>query len=329
MPKEKSASQILKKRARRQPRALLSRLVKWSLVLAVIMMMVGATVMVGVYFYLVDDLPKITSLKDYHPSIITTVYSDDNRKIAEFYKERRIVVPLSKIPVQLQQAFIAAEDRRFWVHPGVDYRGLLRALYQFTTTGEVEAGGSTLTQQLARSYFLSLDRTIERKFKEAALAVRIEKEFTKEQIMALFLNKMFFGQRAYGVSAAAQVYFNKPLKDLNIAEAATLAGVLPAPSRYNPVRSVEEASKRRGYVLGRMRDLDYGEGIWGAGLEGQQELRVLVEPDAARVLDVWLNYRNTAPTSSSSACAIPRMCRRGSTARCGTLPRCPQVRIGR
>jgi penicillin-binding protein 1A len=124
-------------------------------------------------------------------------------------------------------------------------------------TGDIASGGSTLTQQLARSYFLSLEQTAARKFKEAALAVRIEQEFTKEQIMELFLNKMFFGQRAYGVAAAAQVFFNKPLTAISVPEAATLAGVLPAPTRYNPVRSPVNATMRRGYVLGRMRDLDF------------------------------------------------------------------------
>jgi penicillin-binding protein 1A len=160
------------------------------------------------------------------------------------------------VPEHVINAFIAAEDQRFFAHPGIDYRGILRALSQLLVTGDIASGGSTLTQQLARSYFLSLEQTAERKFKEASLAVRIEQEFTKEQIMELFLNKMFFGQRAYGVAAAAQVYFNKQLADIDIAEAATLAGVLPAPSRYNPVRSPVNARMRRGYVLGRMLDLD-------------------------------------------------------------------------
>jgi penicillin-binding protein 1A len=162
------------------------------------------------------------------------------------------------VPSHVVNAFIAAEDQRFFMHPGIDYRGIMRALYGLATTGSISGGGgSTLTQQLARSYFLSLEQTAERKFKEASLAVRIEQEFTKEQIMELFLNKMFFGQRAYGVAAAAQVYFNKPLASINIAEAATLAGVLPAPSRYNPVRSPANAERRRGYVLGRMLNLGY------------------------------------------------------------------------
>ena len=217
----------------------------------------GVAGVIGAYFYVAPSLPAAETIRDIPLQIPLRVFSRDGHLIAEFGERRRILVTYDEVPEHVVNAFIAAEDRRFWAHPGIDYRGLLRALFQLVSTGEVEAGGSTLTQQLARSYFLSLDRTIERKFKEGALAVRIEKEFTKEQIMALFLNKMFFGQRAYGVSAAAQVYFNKPLEDLSIAEAATLAGVLPAPSRYNPVRSVEEATKRRGYVLGRMLDIGY------------------------------------------------------------------------
>ena len=156
------------------------------------------------------------------------------------------------------QAFIAAEDRRFFEHPGIDYRGFLRAVTRFISTGNASGGGgSTLTQQLARDYFLTREQTLERKLTEAFLAWKIEQEFTKEQIMALFLNKMFFGQRAYGVAASAQVFFNKDLGDVNIAEAATLAGVLPAPSRYNPVSNAENAEVRRRYVLGRMLDLGY------------------------------------------------------------------------
>ena len=236
------------------------RPLRWLIIvlgLGVSAVIAGVAGVIGAYFYVAPSLPAAETIRDIPLQIPLRVFSRDGHLIAEFGERRRILVTYDEVPEHVVNAFIAAEDRRFWVHPGIDYRGLLRALMQLVTTGEVEAGGSTLTQQLARSYFLSLDRTIERKFKEGALAVRIEKEFTKEQIMALFLNKMFFGQRAYGVSAAAQVYFNKPLQDLTVAEAATLAGVLPAPSRYNPVRSADEATKRRGYVLGRMLDIGY------------------------------------------------------------------------
>ncbi len=216
---------------------------------------VAATI--GAWYYVAPSLPAAETIRDIPLQIPLRIYSRDGYLIEEIGERRRILVTYDDVPEHVVNAFVAAEDRRFWVHPGVDYVGILRAIMQLVTTGGVEAGGSTLTQQLARSYFLSLDRTLERKFKEGALAVRIEQEFSKQQIMALFLNKMFFGQRAYGVAAAAQVYFNKPLKDLDLSEAATLAGVLPAPSRYNPVRSVDEAARRRNYVLGRMLDIGY------------------------------------------------------------------------
>ncbi len=212
---------------------------------------------IGAYYYVSPSLPQAETIRDIPLQIPLRIFSRDGYLIEEIGQHRRLLVDYDEVPAHVVQAFIAAEDRRFFEHPGIDYRGVLRAAIQLLTTGQVESGGSTLTQQLARSYFLNLDQTMERKFKEAALAVQIENEFSKEQIMELFLNKMFFGQRAYGVSAAAQVFFDKELEDLSIAEAATLAGVLPAPSRYNPVRSADSATIRRGYVLDRMRNLDF------------------------------------------------------------------------
>jgi penicillin-binding protein 1A len=252
MSKEKSASQILKKRARRKSGAILGRLVKWSLLMAFVLMLMGATAMVGVYFYLSDDLPKITSLKDYHPSIITTVYSDDNRKIAEFYKERRIVVPLSSIPIQLQQAFIAAEDARFYKHQGIDFFSIIRAFIKNIEAGAIVQGGSTITQQVTKSFLLTPERSYERKIKEAILAYRIDKAFTKEEVLYLYLNQIYLGHGAYGVEAAAENYFGKSVSQLNLAECAILAGLPQAPSRYSPFRFPERAKQRQIYVLNRM-----------------------------------------------------------------------------
>lgn len=219
----------------------------------------GVAGVIGAYYYVAPALPQADTIRDIPLQIPLRIFSRDGYLISEIGQRRRVLITYDEVPPHVVNAFIAAEDRRFWVHPGVDYVGILRALFQLITTGDVASGGSTLTQQLARSYFLNLDQTLERKFKEASLAVRIEQEFSKPQIMELFLNKMFFGQRAYGVSAAAQVYFDKALMDLNVAEAATLAGVLPAPSRYNPVRSAANAEVRRRYVLGRMLDLEFIE----------------------------------------------------------------------
>jgi penicillin-binding protein 1A len=225
--------------------------------LAALVIIGGVAGVIGAYYFVAPGLPAAQTIRDIPLQIPLRIYSRDGHLIEEIGQRRRILVRYEDVPPHVIDAFIAAEDQRFFVHPGIDYRGILRALSQLALTGDIASGGSTLTQQLARSYFLSLEQTAERKFKEASLAVRIEQEFTKEQIMELFLNKMFFGQRAYGVAAAAQVYFNKPLASINVAEAATLAGVLPAPSRYNPVRSPTDARRRRGYVLGRMLNLGF------------------------------------------------------------------------
>ena len=212
---------------------------------------------IGAYYFVAPALPEAETIRDIPLQIPLRIFSRDGYLIDEIGERRRVLITYEEVPRHVVDAFVAAEDQRFWVHPGIDYRGVLRAALQLVATGNIASGGSTLTQQLARSYFLSLDQTIERKFKEASLAVRIEREFSKEQILTLFLNKMFFGQRAYGVAAGARVYFNKSLKDITIAEAATLAGILPAPSRYNPVRSAANAEMRRGYVLNRMLNLGY------------------------------------------------------------------------
>lgn len=219
---------------------------------------VGATAgIIGAYYYVQPGLPPAETIRDIPLQIPLRIFSRDGHLISEIGERRRILVTYDELPQHVVDAFVAAEDQRFFVHPGIDYRGIVRAFVQLAMTGDISSGGSTLTQQLARDYFLTREQKFTRKLREAFLAYKIEQEFTKEQIMALFLNKMFFGQRAYGVAAAAQVYFNKDLADVNAAEAATLAGVLPAPSRYNPVYSATNAEMRRGYVLGRMRDLGY------------------------------------------------------------------------
>jgi penicillin-binding protein 1A len=225
--------------------------------LSALLVIGGVAGVTGAYYFVAPGLPAAQTIRDIPLQIPLRIFSRDGYLIEEIGQRRRILVRYDEVPPHVVDAFIAAEDQRFFAHPGIDYRGILRAFWQLALTGDIASGGSTLTQQLARSYFLSLEQTAERKFKEASLAVRIEQEFSKEQIMELFLNKMFFGQRAYGVAAAAQVYFNKPLAAINVAEAATLAGVLPAPSRYNPVRSPTDARRRRGYVLGRMLNLGF------------------------------------------------------------------------
>ena len=211
--------------------------------------------MIGAYYYVAPGLPPAETIREIPLQIPLRIFSRDGLLIEEVGERRRILISYDDVPQHVVDAFIAAEDRRFFEHPGVDYQGILRAGLLLLKTGQISGGGSTLTQQLARDYFLTREQVFTRKLREAFLAYKIEQEFTKQEIMALFLNKMFFGQRAYGVAAAAQVYFGKNLKDINVAEAATLAGVLPAPSSYNPVRSPANALMRRSYVLGRMNEL--------------------------------------------------------------------------
>lgn len=212
---------------------------------------------IGAYLYVEPGLPEAETIREIPLQIPLRIYSRDGRLIEEVGERRRELIDYEDLPQHVIDAFIAAEDRRFFEHPGIDYQGILRAAFRLAASGEISGGGSTLTQQLARDYFLTREQVFTRKIREAFLAYKIEQEFTKEEIFALFVNKMFFGQRAYGVAAAAQVYFGKPLEEINHAEAATLAGVLPAPTNYNPVRSPANAEMRRGYVLGRMRTLGF------------------------------------------------------------------------
>lgn len=213
---------------------------------------------IGAYYYVQPSLQSADAIRDIRLEVPLRIFSRDGFLISEIGERRRIPITYEDVPEHVVQAFIAAEDRRFFEHPGIDYRGFLRAVSRLITTGNTSGGGgSTLTQQLARDYFLTREQTVQRKLTEAFLAWKIEREFSKEQIMALFLNKMFFGQRAHGVAAASKVFFNKSLSDINVAEAATLAGILPAPSRYNPVSNAENAKVRRGYVLGRMNELGF------------------------------------------------------------------------
>ncbi len=219
---------------------------------------IGASAgIIGAYYFVQPGLPAAETIRHIPLQVPLRIFSRDGHLISEIGERRRIPITFDEVPEHVVNAFVAAEDRRFFVHPGVDYRGILRGVMQYLIRGESASGGSTLTQQLARDYFLSRERKLTRKLREAFLAYKIEQEFTKQQIMALFLNKMFFGQRAHGVAAASRVFFNKSLSEINVAEAATLAGILPAPSRYNPVSNAANAENRRSYVLGRMHDLDY------------------------------------------------------------------------
>jgi penicillin-binding protein 1A len=209
---------------------------------------------VGGYQYISQDLPKINSLMDYRPPIISRVHAEDGRMIAEFFKERRIVIPLAEVPPLLVKAFIAAEDSRFFQHQGVDPFSILRAAMKNLEAGTIRQGGSTITQQVTRSFLLTPERSYLRKIKEVILSYRIEKAFTKEEILFLYLNQIYLGHGAYGVQAAAENYFGKAVKELSLAECAVLAGLPQAPTRYSPFRHPEQARIRQVYVLNRMVD---------------------------------------------------------------------------
>ncbi len=224
------------------------KLFKWMVYLGFAGVIIGFTGLYGAYLYLARDLPPINSLHSYRPAIPSQVYADDGTLIAEFATERRRMVPIEDIPEEVKKVFIAAEDHRFLEHEGVDFWGLGAIFVHYLRTGEVR-GASTLTMQLSRTFFLSRERTFERKFKEWILALRVERDFTKDEILYLYLSQVDFGRNLYGIGAASEYYFGKTPKELNQAEAAMLAGILPAPSAFNPVSNFEQAKKRQHIVL--------------------------------------------------------------------------------
>ncbi len=215
-----------------------------------------------------STLPSLGALTDYRPKIPLRVYSDEGLLIGEFGTERRDVVTIDEVPERLKQAILAAEDDRFYEHGGVDYMGVLRAAYSNFSAGGVRQGASTITMQVARNFFLTREKTLTRKFSEALLAFKIEHNLSKDKILELYINQIYLGQRSYGFAAAAQIYFGKSLQEIDIAEAAMLAGLPKAPSTFNPVVNPKRAKTRQLYVLGRMHRLNH---------ISSQELRQLEE----------------------------------------------------
>lgn len=203
------------------------------------------------------NLPSLEVLTDYRPKIPLRVFTSDGFLIGEYGEERRAVVAFQDVPAVLKNAILAAEDDRFYQHGGIDYTGILRAAGANLIGGGKRQGASTITQQVARNFFLTGEKTYTRKLYEALLSFKIESNLSKDQIFELYINQIFLGQRAYGFAAAAQIYFGKPLKDISIAEAAMLAGLPKAPSAYNPVVNPNRARIRQQYVLRRMHELGY------------------------------------------------------------------------
>jgi penicillin-binding protein 1A len=232
---------------------------RWLLYLASVvagLIVVGALLGAFVVALLYPTLPSLASLTDYQPRIPLRVVSADGALLGEFGEERRAVVRIGEVPEIMKHAILAAEDERFYQHGGVDYLSVLRAALANVTTGTVQGAG-TITMQVARNFFLTREKTVTRKLREVMLAWKIEANLHKDEILELYINQIFLGQRAYGFAAASQIYFGKPLKDVTPAEAAMLAGLPKAPSAYNPVTNPERAKQRQLYVLRRMHELNY------------------------------------------------------------------------
>src|SRR5579863_2447710 len=219
--------------------------------------LLGAYALACSYVYLVPSLPSIESMRNVELQVPLRVYTRSGALIAQIGEQRRIPVTYEQIPQLVKHAFLAAEDERFFEHHGIDYFGVVRAVLVDVVSGDKTQGASTITMQAARNMFLSLDKTARRKLQETFVTYRMEHEFSKPEIFGLYLNVIFFGQRAYGVAAAAEAFFGKTLDKLDVAEAATIAGVPKAPSSYNPIVNPELATMRRAYVLRRMRELGY------------------------------------------------------------------------
>ncbi len=228
----------------------------FSAMLLVLVLITAAGAIAG-YNYIVKTLPKLITVQDYQPLLVSQVYDRNGKKIGEFFRERRILIPYEKIPKNLVNAFLAAEDDQFFKHGGLNYLAILRATVANLRAGKNVQGASTITQQVAKTLLLSSEKTYLRKFKEAILSQKMEEHLSKEEILYLYLNQIYFGQGAYGVVLAADTYFRKPVEKLTLAEMAILAGLPKAPTAYSPVHNSTRAKERQVYVLNRMAEVGF------------------------------------------------------------------------
>ena len=235
----------------------MKKLLRWFLIFILVSSVLGISAVGITYLVHAPDLPDVETLREVQLQVPLRVFSEDGKLLGVFGEKRRIPVTIDEMPHCMKHAFLAGEDARFYEHSGLDYQGITRAVWSLATTGEKTIGGSTITQQLARNFFLSNEKTFTRKIKEAFLALKIERELDKDEILELYLNKIFLGHRAYGVGAAAEVYYGKSTDQLSLAQCAMIAALPKAPSRINPITSPERALERRNYVLSRMLELDY------------------------------------------------------------------------
>ncbi|MGI9591039.1 MAG: penicillin-binding protein 1A, partial [Myxococcota bacterium] len=257
-----------------------SRGLKILLVLFGLTVIGGLGAAAGIYFAFVRDLPELRTLEDYRPPLASTVYDRNGVPIGEFFRERRRLTPLEEVPDHVVRAFVSGEDSTFFEHSGVDFVSILRAAWKnFMAGGETRQGGSTITQQMVKGLLLTPERTYRRKIREMILARDVERHFTKQEILFLYLNQIYFGHGAYGIGEAARTYFDKPVSELTISEGALLAGLPKAPSRYSPVVNPEKGEQRRRYVLERMQAEGFlDDATYAAALADRP---VLKEPAAA------------------------------------------------
>jgi len=242
----------------------------------------GLWLLAGVYLYLSPKLPDVETLRDVKLQTPMRVFTREGDLIGQFGEKKRNPLPYEEIPGEFVEALLAAEDDRFFSHSGIDLMGLLRAVSELVLTGEKGSGGSTLTMQVARNYFLSLDKTFIRKFNEILLSLEIEKALSKQEIFELYFNRIFLGYRAYGFEAAAQVYYGKGMSELNLAQYAMLAGIPKAPSRNNPIRGPESGKQRRNWILGRMLTLGF--------ITPSERATATAQPVTARHHDAQLSF---------------------------------------
>ena len=255
-PKKKKPGKIRKKKTKEKSK--FKKILLASLLSIFLICVTAGFIGAGfIYFHFSKDLPDVRTLKNHQPSTITQVFSDSDEKIAEFYIEKRIIMSLEDIPLALKQATLAVEDSNFYYHFGIDPKAIFRAFITNMKAGYVVEGGSTITQQLTKTMFLSREKTLPRKIKEAILAVRLELVFSKDEILELYLNQIYYGHGTYGVEAASRTYFGKSVKELTIAECAMIASLPKAPNNYSPYRNPKKARKRRNHVIRRMADVSF------------------------------------------------------------------------
>ncbi len=257
-----------------------------NVVLALGGLMIAGMMIVGaIVFKINSELPELIGLAEYKPLLVTEVFDRNGKKFGEFFREKRILAPYDQIPQNVIHAFVAAEDGAFFKHGGINYTAIIRSVFANIRAGKRAQGGSTITQQVARSLMLSSEKTYTRKIKEVLLTWKMEDTLKKEDILFLYLNQIYLGQGAHGVGAAAQVYFRKDLKDLTVPEAAILAGLPQAPSRYSPIHNPASAKERQRYVLKRMAEEGY--------ITDAEADKYIAEPVK---LFVWQNFKELAPS---------------------------------